>query len=132
MVKLLNKWDIGIIVLTAVLSVGMYFTLNLFVDNDATTAQIFYDNKLVASLDLKVDDKVLLEKSKYPDLLADLEVEVKDGKVRISKETSPNNICSKQGWTDSTTKPLVCLPNKVHVQVKNEAQENSGEDVVIQ
>lgn len=117
---------------TAVLSVGLYFTLNLFVDSGATTAHIYYDNQLVASMDLNVDDTLLLEKAKYSDLLADLEVEVKDGKVRISKETSPNNICSKQGWTDTTTKPLVCLPNKVHVQIKNEAQENSGEDVVIQ
>lgn len=132
MVKLLNKWDIAIIILTVVFSVGLYFSLNLFVDNDATTAHVYYNNELVASLDLKINENLLLEKSKYPDLLADLEVEVKDGKVRISKETSPNNICSKQGWTDTTTKPLVCLPNKVYVQIESAAQANSGEDVVIQ
>lgn len=129
---LLNKWDIALIVSTIVLSIGLYFCLNLFVDNDASVAHVYYDNKLVASLDLNLDDTVTLLKSKYPELLADLEVEVKDGKVRISKETSPNNICSKQGWSNSSTKPLVCLPNKVYVQIESEAQNNDGGDVTIQ
>lgn len=132
MQKLLNKWDIMVIVSTIVLSVGLYFGLNLFVSNDASVAHIYYNNQLVASLDLKVDDSVTLLKTKYPELLADLEVEVKDGKVRISKETSPNNICSKQGWTDSSTKPLVCLPNKVYVQVESDIENTDGGDVTIQ
>ena len=132
MQKLLNKWDIVLIVSTIVLSIGLYFGLNLFVDNDASIAHVYYDNRLVASLDLKLDDTVTLLKSKYPELLADLEVEVKDGKVRISKETSPNNICSKQGWSNSSTKPLVCLPIKVYVQIESEAQNNDGGDVMIQ
>lgn len=132
MQKLLNKWDIIVIVSTIVLSVGLYFGLNLFVSNDASVAHIYYNNQLVASLDLKVDDSVTLLKTKYPELLADLEVEVKDGKVRISKETSPNNICSKQGWTDSSTKPLVCLPNKVYVQVESDIENTDGGDVTIQ
>ena len=132
MSKILNKWDILVIVSTAILSVGLYFCLNLFVDNDASVAHVYYDNQLVASLDLNVDDTVTLQQSKYQYLLADLEVEVKDGRVRISKETSPNNICSKQGWTDSSTKPLVCLPNKVYVQIESETQQNDGGDVQIQ
>ena len=132
MQKLLNKWDIVLIVSTIVLSIGLYLGLNLFVDNDASIAHVYYDNRVVASLDLKLDDTVTLLKSKYPELLADLEVEVKDGKVRISKETSPNNICSKQGWSNSSTKPLVCLPNKVYVQIESEAQNNDGGDVMIQ
>ncbi len=132
MVKLLNKWDIGLIISVVILSVGLYFGLNLFVDDNATTAHIYYDNKLVASLDLKQNDYVVLTKEKYPELLDDLEVEVKDGQVRISKETSPNNICSKQGWSSSTNKPLVCLPNKVYVQIESETQANSGSDVILQ
>lgn len=132
MTKLLNKWDIGIIIVTVVFSVGLYFGLNLFVDSEATTAKIYYNNQLVASLDLNIDEKVLLKQDKYPELLADLEVEVKDGKVRISKETSPNNICSKQGWTDTSTKPLVCLPNKVYVQIESSEPSNDGSDVSIQ
>lgn len=118
--------------LTIVLSVGLYFGLNLFVDEGASIAQIYYNNQLVASLDLNIDSTLTLTKTKYPELLDDLEVEVKDGKVRISKETSPNNICSKQGWSNSSTKPLVCLPNKVYVQIESQTQENSGADVTIQ
>lgn len=130
--KLLNKYDWLLIILTLVLSVGLYFTFDYFFGQAGGTANIYYDNRLVASLDLSTNDKVTLEKKKYPLLLDDLEVEVKDGKVRISKETSPNNICSKQGWSSSPISPLVCLPNHVYVQIESENNANDGVDVVIQ
>ena len=91
--KLLNKWDWAVIVMTAILSVGLYFTFQIFYGTTSGTVNVFYDNQLVASLDLSINETVLLEKEKYPLLLDDLEVQVEDGKVRISKETSPNNIC---------------------------------------
>ena len=34
--------------------------------------------------------------------------------IRIDQETSPYNICSKQGWSD--TKPIICLPNYVTIE----------------
>lgn len=129
--KLLNKWDWSLIILTAILSVGLYFSFQYLYGTSSGTVNIYYDNRLVATLDLSTDDKVLLEKKKYPDLLDDLEVEVKDGKVRISKETSPNNICSKQGWSSSPINPLVCLPNKVYVQIESENTSDTGVDAVI-
>ena len=34
--------------------------------------------------------------------------------IKIDQETSPYNICSKQGWSD--TKPIICLPNFVTIE----------------
>ena len=34
--------------------------------------------------------------------------------IKIDQETSPYNICSKQGWSD--TKPIICLPNYVTIE----------------
>jgi len=117
--KILNKADIVIIVVTIILSISLYASFKYFIQrDDATTVYIYYENRLVATMDLNTNDTLLLEQKNYPSLLADLEVEVKDRKVQISKEESPNNICSKQGWTDSQLKPLVCLPNKVMVTVE--------------
>lgn len=130
--KLINKWDMTVIILTAVLSLGLYCTFHFFFGSTSGTVNVFYDNRLVATLDLARDETVLLKKSQYPLLLDDLEVEVKDGRVHISKETSPNNICSKQGWTSSPITPLVCLPNHVFVQVVSDTQTNEGVDAVIQ
>lgn len=130
--KLLNKWDIGVILLTLLFSIGLYFTFQMFYGTSSGTVNVYYDNRLVATLDLSINETVLLEKSKYPLLLADLEVEVKDGQVRISKETSPNNICSKQGWTSSPISPLVCLPNHVFVEIESDIETNEGVDAIIQ
>lgn len=118
--------------LIIVLSVGLYFTFHYFYGTSSGTVNVFYDNRLVATLDLSRNETVLLEKSKYPLLIDDLEVEVKDGKVQISKETSPNHICSKQGWSSSPINPLVCLPNHVYVQIESEEAINDGVDAVIQ
>lgn len=119
-------------VLTAIMSVGLYFTFQMFYGTTSGTVNVFYDNQVVATLDLSMNETVLLEKKNYPLLLDDLEVEVKDGKVRISKETSPNNICSKQGWSSSPINPLVCLPNHVFVQIESDSAPTEGADVVIQ
>ena len=43
--------------------------------------------------------------------------EVKDKKVRVVKENSPKNICSKEGYISDSTKPLICLPNKVVIKI---------------
>jgi len=130
MKKLLNKWDIAVIVLTVVFSVGLYFAINLFDINQGPVAQIYHQNKLVATMDLDFDDIIVLEQEKYPDLYGDFEIEVKDGKVHILKETCPLGICVDLGWTDSSVKPLVCLPNQILVVIENDEQPES--DVVNQ
>jgi len=42
-----------------------------------------------------------------------IEVNFSKSSVKIVKEESPNNICSKLG--EQTNKPLICLPNNVRV-----------------
>jgi len=37
--------------------------------------------------------------------------------VRIIEETSPNNICSREG--ESTGWPLICLPNRIRVEFES-------------
>lgn len=129
--KLLNKYDLLLIVCIIIFSVSGYFYFDRFVQEDGKLAHVYYDNQLVVTLDLKEDGTYLLKKDKYPELLDDLEVEVSNGGIRISKETSPNHICSKQGATSSPTMPLVCLPNKVFVEVVAE-DVSEGSDVMIQ
>lgn len=132
MQKLLNKWDIGLIVVTVICSVGLYFGFAMMNKGTGGTAQIYYENQLVASLSMNEDGEVTLSQNRYNSLLADLTVEVKDGKVRISKEESPNHICSKQGWTSSPLTPLVCLPNHVYVQIESEQPSENGADINLQ
>ncbi len=43
-----------------------------------------------------------------------VEVDFDEARIRVRYEESPQNICSKQGW--STAAPLICLPNRVRVE----------------
>ena len=41
-------------------------------------------------------------------------IEYEAKKIRVKQETSPYNICSKQGFSD--TKPIICMPNFVTIE----------------
>ncbi len=49
-------------------------------------------------------------------------LEIKDGRIRIIDSPCPNKTCIRQGYA----KPLVCLPNKVIVNV----EESEGYDAI--
>lgn len=57
--------------------------------------------------------------------LGEVEIEVKDGKVRVEKEYSPYHYCSIQGYVSDPATPIICLPNEVVVQI-----EGGGEGAV--
>ena len=49
-------------------------------------------------------------------------IEYNAGRVRVIEETSPQNICRLQGFTDSPFHPLTCLPNYVVITVINDEE----------
>jgi hypothetical protein len=44
-------------------------------------------------------------------------VEIKDGKVTMIDADCPDKLCIKQGSIDKTNQSIVCLPNKVVVEL---------------
>jgi len=44
-------------------------------------------------------------------------VEIRDGQVSVTEASCPDQICVRHGPTDQTADPIVCLPNKLVVQV---------------
>ena len=44
-------------------------------------------------------------------------IEYDSHRVRVIEETSPQNICQLQGFTNSPAKPVTCLPNYVLIRV---------------
>ena len=45
-------------------------------------------------------------------------IEVRDGRIRISHATCPDQVCVNQGWVSTDATPIVCLPNGLVIQVK--------------
>lgn len=54
-------------------------------------------------------------------------VEVKDGRVRVLEADCPNQDCVNQGWIDSPSQQIVCLPHKLYVDiVSGDGQAGAG------
>ncbi len=44
-------------------------------------------------------------------------VRVEKGRVRMESADCPDKLCVNQGWSSSSAKPIVCLPNRVMIVV---------------
>lgn len=52
------------------------------------------------------------------------EMEILDGKVSMKRAECPDQLCVQQGWTDIQGEKIICLPNRVIIEVtKGEAAE---------
>lgn len=106
----MNKYDIYLILFVLVVSsLLLLFTYK----SNSNCAIVYYDNNEVLKIDLNVDDNY-----KVDGYNGDVFIEVKDNKLRVSKENSELHICSHQGWMNSGS--IVCLPNKVVINFEND------------
>ncbi len=84
------------------------------------------------------DQEILREKIdidhvyKVKGTLGPVTIEIKNSKVRVEKETSPNHLCSIQGWVSESNRPIVCLPNNIVVEIKSSNSVDDEVDTVIQ
>jgi hypothetical protein len=78
-------------------------------------ALVHVENKVVATLRL---DKATELSVWGP--LGETIVEVSEGKVRIKSDPGPQQRCVLQGWISRAGEALVCLPNRVLIQIPGE------------
>lgn len=118
-----NKTDLVILILS-ILLIGI-----IIVVSNVITGKVDGNNKyVVISIDgeekfkykLSEDREINLLKNDYSTLLGDMIIEIKDNKVRVKKEESPKNYCSKQGWVGNVATPIFCLPNAVVITIIGE------------
>lgn len=100
-----------VVVLTAVLF--LVFKINN-VNNSDLYVYVYVESKLIDRLSLAVDAKKVYKQADYPIFLGDIELEIKNRKVQVEKETSPLNLCSIKGYTDQAGTPVICLPNSFY------------------
>lgn len=110
----MNKSDIKLIIILIIFVILLFVIIN-FTKKEGNKAVVYYEDDIVKIIDLNIDDEYKVE-----GYLGDIVLEVKDKKIRVKEEISPKNLCSKEGYTNSSFKPLICLPNKVIVKIIEE------------
>lgn len=126
----MNKADKIFICLVVISALLMY--IPLFVQDQQNRHKqkevvVQYRNEEVLRVDLDKDENYQVQAS-----LGMVEIEVKDGAVRVEKETSPYHLCSIQGWVKDAGRPIICLPNELVVQIETSQTGEDDVDTVIQ
>ncbi|MCG2711318.1 MAG: NusG domain II-containing protein [Candidatus Omnitrophica bacterium] len=74
-------------------------------------ALIFLENGLLREINLKENKELYLPE-------AGIRVETKDGKVRIIESDCPGQICVHSGWIQYAGQSIVCVPNKIFIEIQ--------------
>jgi hypothetical protein len=69
------------------------------------------------------------EKLTIPGFAGDSYLEISDGRVRMIDSACPDKLCVKTGWISSPGESIVCLPNRVVIEIRSG---EGGPDVVNQ
>lgn len=107
----LNKNDVILII--CILFISLFFILILNSKNKKDNiAKVYYDNKLIKQINLNKNNTY--EVKGYN---GTVKLEVKNNKIRVIEEKSPLHLCSKYGYISKSYETIVCLPNKIVIEI---------------
>jgi hypothetical protein len=84
--------------------------------------RILHGDELVKTLPLNRDTTVLVTGSGVR-----VKVESRAGRVRVAESNCPNQLCVRAGWVSRPGRTIVCLPNKVLVELRGGQSEYDAE-----
>lgn len=126
----LNKYDFVYLSSAILVSVLLFLVGWLkLTGTTGITASIIYDQQTIQVVDLHQNQTITLHQKDYPKLLGDIEIEVKDGQIRVVEETSPHHFCSQTGFIQSSNESIICLPN--YILIKIDQQDTSDVDMEV-
>ena len=111
----MNKNDLKFIFFLIFIGVFVLLMTRLKQTNESKMAYVYYDSNLVLTIDLSLEEKEYTIKGANGDVL----ISAGDGKIKVEEENSPYHLCSKQGYITSSYETIVCLPNKVVIEIKD-------------
>lgn len=115
-----RKWAkiIAILIgILAVVSVAAVVMTQLHKGNGRCYAMIYQDGELVEKIELwKVEESY--EKTFYSASGGENTVMVSPNSIGVVKADCPDQLCRKQGMTEGGTASVICLPNRLVIEVK--------------
>lgn len=111
----MNKSDIKLLVILSIVIISIFIVISI-TKEPGSIAEIYYEDKLVLTIDLNIDKEYIVD-GKMGNVL----LEVKNKQIRVKEENSPKHICSKEGFIGDSSRTLICLPNKIIVKIVGES-----------
>lgn len=113
--KFAKKTDAVIILILVVLCTGGWFGYRAFFGNRAAVAKIYYQSKLVETVDLTrgVDKRFSIPQNKS--VVFHL---FSDGSIRFEESNCRDKICIRAGRLDTVGQSAACLPNQIVMKIE--------------
>jgi len=109
-----SKFDIALVILILFFSIGSLLWLAHKHNQESSQAKIaliYVGDKLLEEVDLTKDKVISLGNEQ-------MQIEVKENKVRVLKANCPHHICMNMGWIQYDGQTIACVPNKVLIEIK--------------
>ena len=79
-------------------------------------AYVYRDNRLLGAYQLDRDQVIVIgDKAR-----TDMKIEIKDGRIRVAESDCPKGVCKHVGWVRTPGRSIVCVPNKVLIELRGE------------
>ena len=100
----------------AVLAVSLLAAAALYLLAPAgRTARVYLDGELVRSIDLAQVEEGYTFSVEGP--VGTNTIQVEPGRIRVSHADCPDQVCVGQGWISTSAAPIVCLPNRLVIEI---------------
>jgi len=109
----MSKYDGLLISIILILSASWLLHFGRHASGIGGNALVYENGKLIEKIDVKKDKTISLSLEK-----GKMDIEVKEGQIRISNSSCPHKICVNTGWISEPGRTIICVPNKVLVEMK--------------
>ena len=129
--KSLKKLDVVIIVSLLFLSFtpNIVFSKSVSKNNTSTYASIKVDGKLYDNISLSSfkGEKTFTIKTDH----GSNTISIKNNTIKVIESDCKDEICVNQGTISSIDKNIVCLTNRLIIEIKGDEEDSSYEDMIL-
>ena len=112
MLKIIKKADIILLVL--LLALGLFLTFAISGTSSAgQKVVVTLDGKEYGTYSLAVDKEILVQNGNNIN-----KITIKNGQVQMAESSCKNQLCVKHHTISQTNQRIVCLPNRVMVEIE--------------
>ena len=122
---MIKKADIVLFILILIFG-GAVSVWSLTANTAGDKAIVTVDGELYGTYSLSADQTIeVIQDSGHTN-----HITIKDGTVSMAYSTCRNQVCVDAGAISETKDSIVCLPNKVMIEIQGSKSEGGGADVI--
>ena len=116
-----------VILIAGLLVISGVFAALVAGQTSGTMVNIYLDGKCIRSIDLSQADSSYEFTVDGP--AGNNTIQVEPGRICVSCADCPDQICVHQGWISTSVIPIVCLPNRLVIQIEEQTGQSELDGV---